>query len=175
MNNLQRYRDYVRPVIEAINKHHNEFYRLDHFSIEPQDLFLDGSSDEGLIDFRSQEKNSFEDFNGDLSLLIAQWDEISGSSAVLQVYSEHRRLFKPEVAEVLLGPYFESWDEGTIYLLMDFEYYSTTAGFRVSQQVDPTNGGVGDALDFLSQRLGLPYLLINNGTTDLELVLDSHG
>ena len=55
MDNLQRYRDYVRPVIEAINKHHNEFCQLDHFKIKPQDLFLDGSSDEGLTDFRSQE------------------------------------------------------------------------------------------------------------------------
>jgi hypothetical protein len=179
MDSLQIYANYVRPVVEAIREHHNEFYRLDHYRIEPQDLFLAGSSAEGLIEFQSQEKHSVEDFNGDLSLLVAQWEEVIGASAVLQVHSEHHRLFKPEVAEVLLGPYFESKrHEGTIYLLMDFEYYLTNAGFTVSQRIDPTNGGVDNAVDFLSERLGLTYLLLNNGNaapnianTELDYIL----
>ena len=55
---------------------------------------------------------------------------------------------------------------------MDHETYQTCSGFTVTEQIDPTNGGVGNALDFISKRLQLPYFLIHEGYSDLEYILD---
>ena len=62
--------------------------------------------------------------------------------------------------------------DGVVYLLMDHEYYSDVAGFKVTEQIDPTNGGVGNAIDFLSQSLGIPYLSIENSYCGLEFHLE---
>ena len=50
MNNLQRYVNYVTPVIEAITKHHNEFCSLEYFSVRPEDLH----AADGVLGFESK-------------------------------------------------------------------------------------------------------------------------
>ena len=59
-----------------------------------------------------------------------------------------------------------------MYALLDHEYYQTCSGFAVHEIVDPTSGGVGDALDFISDRLGLTYLNLHEGNTNLDFILD---
>jgi hypothetical protein len=70
--------------------------------------------------------------------------------------------------------YHEKWRktaDKTVYLLMDHEYYQTCAGFAPSEEFEDTVA-VGNALDFLSDRLGINYLNINEARTDLEWKLD---
>ena len=55
---------------------------------------------------------------------------------------------------------------------MDHEYYQTSAGFAPSDEFEDTVA-VGLALDFISHRLGLNYLVIHDGWHDLEYILDS--
>ena len=168
MNNLEKYVSYAQPVVKTINEHHNEFYRLEYYNLGAEDLF----AEDGLVEFQTQDKNRPEHFNGNIPMVYAQYGEETGASIVLEISPENRKLLSPEVANTILGEHYKLWEDGVVYLLMDHEYYQTCAGFTVTEQIDPTNGGVGNALDFLSHRLGLNYLNINEARTDLEWKLD---
>ena len=168
MNNLEKYVSYAQPVVKTINEHHNEFYRLEYYNLGAEDLF----AEDGLVEFQTQDKNRPEHFNGNIPMVYAQYGEETGASIVLEISPENRKLLSPEVANTVLGEHYKLWEDGVVYLLMDHEYYQTCAGFTVTEQIDPTNGGVGNALDFLSHRLGLNYLNINEARTDLEWKLD---
>lgn len=154
MNNLEKYVSYAQPVVKTINEHHNEFYRLEYYNLGAEDLF----AEDGLVEFQTQDKNRPEHFNGNIPMVYAQYGEETGASIVLEISPENRKLLSPEVANTILGEHYKLWEDGVVYLLMDHEYYQTCAGFTVTEQIDPTNGGVGNALDFLSDRLGLNYL-----------------
>ena len=154
MNNLEKYVSYAQPVVKTINEHHNEFYRLEYYNLGAEDLF----AEDGLVEFQTQDKNRPEHFNGNKPMVYAQYGEETGASIVLEISPENRKLLSPEVANTVLGEHYKLWEDGVVYLLMDHEYYQTCAGFTVTEQIDPTNGGVGNALDFLSDRLGLNYL-----------------
>ena len=186
MNNLQRYVNYVTPVIEAITKHHNEFCSLEYFSVRPEDLH----AADGVLGFESKGKGFPKDFDGDLPLVRATWGEESGACMILQIDPKHRDLLTTEVVDALIGKgypgdieFIEKWEktaDQTIWVPLDSQHYLEPSeeyyvpGYMLSDDTENMEY-VGYALDFLSQRLGLPYLLINFGTTDLELVLDSHG
>jgi len=154
MNNLEKYVSYAQPVVKTINEHHNEFYRLEYYNLGAEDLF----AEDGLVEFQTQDKNRPEHFNGNIPMVYAQYGEETGASIVLEISPENRKLLSPEVDNTVLGEHYKLWEDGVVYLLMDHEYYQTCAGFTVTEQIDPTNGGVGNALDFLSDRLGLNYL-----------------
>ena len=154
MNNLEKYVSYAQPVVKTINEHNNEFYRLEYYNLGAEDLF----AEDGLVEFQTQDKNRPEHFNGNIPMVYAQYGEETGASIVLEISPENRKLLSPEVANTVLGEHYKLWEDGVVYLLMDHEYYQTCAGFTVTEQIDPTNGGVGNALDFLSDRLGLNYL-----------------
>ena len=164
MNNLEKYVSYAQPVVKTINEHHNEFYRLEYYNLGAEDLF----AEDGLVEFQTQDKNRPEHFNGNIPMVYAQYGEETGASIVLEISPENRKLLSPEVANTVLGEHYKLWEDGVVYLLMDHEYYQTCAGFTVTEQIDPTNGGVGNALDFLSRRLGINYLNIHEARTDLE-------
>ena len=168
MNNLAYYVDYVKPVVKTINLHHNQFYLLQYYNLSPEDLTVE----EGLIEFMTEDKNRPEHFNGNIPMVYAQYGEETGASMVLELSVEQRKLLSPEVATILLGEHYKLWEDGVVYLLMDHEYYSDVAGFKVTEQIDPTNGGVGNAIDFLSQSLGIPYLSIENSYCGLEFHLE---
>ena len=104
-------------------------------------------------------------------MVYAQWGEETGANIVIQLSAEHRALLSPDVATVLLGEQYKLWEDGVVYLLMGHEYCQTCSGYTVTEQIDPTNGGVGNALDFLSRSLGLDYFLINEGKSDIEYAL----
>ena len=176
MNNLQRYVNYAQPVVKVIREQHNQFFRLEYFSVSAEDL----TAENGLIEFMSESKYSPEHFTGEIPLVYAQWGEESGASIVLEIFPEQRELLSPEVLSVFHGDGWNNdwkawWNNSadqTVYLLMDHEYYQTCAGFAPSNEFEDTVG-VGHALDFISHRLGLNYLVIHDGWHDLEYILDS--
>ena len=169
MNHLKNYVEYDQPVIKAIRENHNEFFRLQYHTVSPEDLVIE----EGLLELaKTKTKYLFEHYSGNIPLVYAQWGEETGASIVLVLTAEQRKLLSPEVANTILGEHYKLWEDGVVYLLMDHEYYSDVAGFKVTEQIDPTNGGVGNAIDFLSQSLGIPYLSIENSYCGLEFHLE---
>ena len=169
MNHLKNYVEYAQPVIKAIRENHNEFFRLQYHTVSPEDLVIE----EGLLELaKTKTKYLFEHYSGDIPLVYAQYGEETGASIVLVLTVEQRKLLSPEVANTILGEHYKLWEDGVVYLLMDHEYYSDVAGFKVTEQIDPTNGGVGNAIDFLSQSLGIPYLSIENSYCGLEFHLE---
>jgi hypothetical protein len=167
MENLEMFVKYAQPVVKAIKQHHNEFYHLRYYNLSAEDLF----AEDGLIQFQTQQRNRPEHFSGTLPMVYAGWGEETGASLVLEISPENRKLLNPEVATTLLGEHYKLWEDGVVYLLMDHEYYQTCAGFTVTEQIDPTKGGVGNALTFLSHRLGLNYL-VSHGTLLFYMVQD---
>ena len=169
MNNLQRFVNYAQPVVKAVRENHNEFHHLDYFSVNAEDL----SVEEGfLIEYQSQDKNLPEHFiNGAIPLVVANWGEETGASIVLELSAEQRQLLSPEVAAILLGEDYKLWEDGIVWLLMDHEYYQTCSGFTLTEQIDPTNGGVHNAIDFLAKSLGLNYLTIDFPYSRTEYML----
>jgi len=172
MNNLEIYVNYVQPVVKAVNEHHNDHYRLEYFSISAEDLF----AEDGLIEFMTQDKHLPEHFRGTMPMVYAQWGEETGASLVLEIAPENRKLLSPEVVEVIVAEHnfgearaweWEKTADQTLFLHMDHEYYQTCAGFATSNEFEDSVS-VGPALDFLSRRLGLTYLTIDTGVTDLE-------
>ena len=168
MNNLEIYVNHAQPVVKTIKKHHNEFYTLWYYNLSPEDLFVKDAS----VEFMTQDRGECsvlkylpKHFSGNIPMVYAQWDEVSGASMVLELSPENRKLLSPEVANTILGEQYKLWEDGVVYLLMDA---CRDSGFTVTEQIDPTNGGVGNALDFLSRRLGINYLNIHEARTDLE-------
>jgi len=172
-NNLEKYVNYVQPVVKAINKHHTEFFRLQYFSVSAEDLVVEN----GLIEFRTKDKHNPEDFTGEIPMVCAQWGEVSGASIVLEISPENRKLLSPEVVDVIKTDQFEYHEEWrktadqTVYLRMDYEHYEADSGFAPSNEFEDTVE-VGNAFDFLTHRLGLSYLTLDRAITDLEWRLD---
>ena len=175
MNDLKNYVIYAQPVIKAIRENHNDFHLLQYFTVSAEDLTIE----EGLLNFMTQDKNRPEHFSGNIPLVYAQWGEETGASIVLQITPEQRKLLTPEVLSVF---HQEGWNtdwkkwwnktaDQTVYVLMEHEYYSTCAGFVPSTEFEDVNN-VGEAMDFLSHRLGIPYLSIQDPNSGLEYYLD---
>jgi len=168
MNNLEKYVDYLQPVVKTFRENYNQFYRLEYYNLSAEDLTVE----EGLVEFQTQDKNRPEHFSGNIPLVYAQYGEETGASMVLELSAEQRKLLSPEVANTILGEHYKLWEDGVVYLLMDHEYYQTCSGFTVTEQIDPTNGGdANNALDFLSRSLHLECFLIEEGYSDLEYTL----
>ena len=174
-NNLEIYVDYVEPVVKSINEHHNEFYTLWYYNLSPEDLFVENAS----VEFMTQDKGLPEHFSGNMPVVYAQWDEVSGACMVLELSPENRKLLSPEVIKVLSGKYHreagqvgEDWEkcaDETVYVLMDA---CRDLGFEPADDYSYiSENNIGDALDFVSRSLGLDYLTIHDGKSDLEWFL----
>jgi hypothetical protein len=178
MNDLKNYVEYAQPVIKAIRENHNQFHLLQYFTVSPEDLTVEA----GLLNFMSETKNRPEHFSGNISLVYAQWGEETGASIVLEISPEQRKLLSPEVLDVILNTSeergnasVEEWRKHAkigSYILMDHEYYSDVAGFVLSDSWGGVRNNVGEATDFLSHRLGIPYYSINNPDCGLEYHLN---
>jgi hypothetical protein len=173
MNDLKNYVDYAQPVIKAIREEHNEFYRLQYFTVSPEDLTVEA----GLLEFMTETKNRPEHFSGNIPLVYAQWGEETGASMVLVITPEMRNHLPSKVVEFLKTEYQEyrvKWDNTankTIFFLLDHIYFQDVAGFEPSTEFEDVNN-VGEATDFLSHRLGIPYYSINNPDCGLEYHLN---
>jgi len=169
MKDLKNYVEYAQPVIKAIRENHNEFFNLNYYMVSPEDLKVE----EGVLNFLNGKMFLPEHFNGKIPLVYAQYGEETGASIVLVLTAEQRKLLSPEVANTILGEHYKLWEDGVVYLLMEHEnYFLDVAGFTVTEQIDPTNGEVGNAIDFLSHKLGIPYLTLDNPYCGLDYHLN---
>ncbi len=173
MNNLNKYVDYLQPLVKTFSENYNQFYRLEYYNLSAEDL----TAEDCLIEFMNQDKFLPLHFSGNMPMVYAQWGEETGACMVLELSPENRKLLSPEVLDVIKTEhleYHEKWRktaDQTVYLLMDHEYYQTCAGFAPSNEFEDTVT-LGNALDFLSHRLCLPYFLLEQGYSDLEYILD---
>ena len=108
MNNLERYVEYVQPVVKVVRENHNMFHRLEYYNLSAEDLY----AEDGLIEYQSQDKNIPEHFSGNIPMVCASWGEETGASIVLEISPEQRQLLSPEVIDVIKGEhleYHEKW------------------------------------------------------------------
>ena len=175
MNDLKNYVDYAQPVIKAIREEHNEFFRLQYYTVSAKDLMVR----EGVLEFMTENKH----FSGNIPLVYAQYGEETGASIVLYLTPEERKNLLPEVTKVLAGEYhrersqlLEEWDNTAnkpVFVLMEHEYYFLdVAGFAPSDSWGGVKNNMGEAIQFLSHKLGIPYLTIQDPYCGLEYHLN---
>lgn len=179
MNNLNKYVDYLQPLVKTFSENYNQFYRLEYYNLSAEDL----TAEDCLVEFMNQDKFLPLHFSGNMPMIYAQWGEETGACMVLELSPENRKLLDPEVIKILSGKYHrehgqvgEDWEKcanKTVYVLMDHQYFQTCAGFEPADDYSYISGNnIGDALDFISRRLQLPYFLIHEGYSDLDFILD---
>ena len=127
MNNLQRYVEYVQPVVDAIEKHHNDYHTIQYHSVGGEDIYAEG----GCIDFRTEGDLSIDvgDLNGNIPMIFVETREQSGGHLVIEIAPEQRKLLSSEVLSVFHGDGWnndwktwwnnEAWADQKVYLLMD--------------------------------------------------------
>jgi hypothetical protein len=179
MNNLQRYVEYVKPVVDAIEKHHNYYHTIQYFSVSAENIYAEG----GYIDFHNKGDLTIDmgDLKGDIPMIFASTEEEGGGHLVIEIAPEQRELLSSEVLSVFHGDGWNNdwktwWNktaDQTVYLLMEHTGVreGDFMGFEPSDEFTDTVS-VGHALDFISHRLGLGYLRIHDGTNDLEYILN---
>jgi len=150
MNQLEIYANFVAPVVKAIRQHNNEFFRLDYYEISPKDITID--HDNKLWDFMSENKLIPQDFDGDIPLIWGQWDEVDGSIVLMQV---KEGVFPGQT--------------GSDFHMFQHKYYQEGGGYAYCD--DETTPYIGDALDWVSSKMGLTYLTSDKGMSNLEMVL----
>ena len=163
MNELKKYVDYAQPVIKAIRENHNQFCLLQYYTVSAEDLTVE----QGLLEFMTETKNRPEHFNGNITLVYAQYGEETGAGLVLVIPPEERKNLSPEVTKVLAGEYhrersqlLEEWDNTAkcdAFVILEHKYYSDVSGFEPS---DSWGGAykiyshVDQAIEFLSWTMG---------------------
>jgi hypothetical protein len=91
MNNLEKYVDYLQPVVKTFKENYNQFYRLEYYNLSAEDLFVDDC----LVEFQTQDKNRPEHFSGNIPMVYAQWGEETGASMVDHQYFQTCAGFEP--------------------------------------------------------------------------------
>ena len=173
MNDLKNYVEYAQPVIKAIREEHNEFFNLYYFTVSPEDLTVEA----GLLNVFNGKMFLPEHFSGNIPLVYAQWGEETGASMVLVITPEMRNHLPSKVINFLKTEeqeYRVKWDNTankTMFFLLDHIYFQDVAGFEPSTEFEDVSN-VGEATDFLSHRLGIPYYSINNPDCGLEYHLN---
>ena len=98
MNNLQRYVEYVKPVVDAIEKHHNYYHTIQYFSVSAENIYAEG----GYIDFHNKGDLTIDmgDLKGDIPMIFASTEEEGGGHLVIEIAPEQRELLSSEVETV---------------------------------------------------------------------------
>ena len=168
MNNLQRYVEYVQPVVDAIEMYHNDYHTIQYHSVGGEDIYAEG----GCIDFLTKGDLSIDvgDLNGNIPMIFVETREQSGGHLVIEIAPEQRELLSSEVLSVFHGDGWnndwktwwnnEAWADQKVYLLMDHGGISERdfTGFCPSDEFEDT-ADVNAALKFITHRLGLNYLI----------------
>ena len=176
MNNLQRYAEYVQPVVDAIEKYHNLYHNIQYHSIGAENMYAEG----GYIDFHTKGDLSIDmgDLKGDIPMIHANTREEGGGHLMMEIAPEQRELLSSEVLSVFHGDGWNNdwktwWNktaDQTVYLLMDHAGISERdfTGFCPSDEFEDTTD-VNAALKFITHRLGLNYLI------DISEIYDDEG
>ena len=108
MNNLNKYVDYLQPLVKTFKENYNQFYCLEYYNLSAGSI----TAEDGLIEFMTEHKNRPEHFSGNIPMVYAQWGEETGACMVLEISPEQRKLLSPEVLDVIKTEhleYHEKW------------------------------------------------------------------
>ena len=159
MNNLQRYVEYVQPVVGEIRRCHNVYHNIQYLNVRAEDIYAEG----GYIEFRTES-----DLKEAIPMIYVTTREESGGHLIVEIAPEKRKLLSSDVLSVIHGDGWNTdwkqwWNktaDQTVYLLMDHGGISERdfTGFYPSDEFADTVD-INSALRFITHRLGLNYLI----------------
>tara|TARA_R110002073_G_scaffold331004_1_gene515352 strand:- start:65 stop:598 length:534 start_codon:yes stop_codon:yes gene_type:complete len=151
-NAFKKYVDYVKPVVDTIREHHNEFYELRYSLINAEDIFVESVADR-LLGFRQgiYERSTA----GYIPCIYAQYGEETGATVALQLTPTQYALLSKEVKTAMFGKkprVFDGYNH--VYVIMEHQYFQTVSGFCTHM----TTNLLHTPLDHITKELGLSYL-----------------
>ena len=153
---FKKYVDYVKPVVDTIRDHHNEFYELQYSLIDIEDMFVEDKANR-LIGFRQgiYEPSS----SGYIPCIHARYGEHTGSCVTLQVTPLQFALLNSqnkEVTTAMFGKNPRHTFKEPVYVVMEHRYSPAHGidGFRAHR----TTNLLHTPLDYITEKLGLSYL-----------------
>jgi len=157
---FRKYVDYVKPVVDTIREHHNEFYMLNYSLVNAEDIFVESVADR-LLGFRQgiYEPSSA----GYIPCIYARYGEETGACVALQLTPTQFALLSKEVKTAMFGKNPRHAFKEPVYVIMEHRYFATVSGFRAHR----TTNMLHDPLDYITEKFGLSYL---NSEEDLYLL-----
>lgn len=150
-NAFKKYVDYVKPVVDTIREHHNEFYQLRYSLVNAEDIFVESVADR-LLGFR---KGIYETSSeGYIPCIYAQYGEETGATVALQVTPLQFALLSKEVKTAMFGKNPRHTFKEPVYVVMEHRYFQTVSGFHTRI----TTNQLHTPLDRITENLGLSYL-----------------
>lgn len=161
---FKKYVDYVKPVVDTIREHHNQFYMLNYSLINAEDIFVECVADR-LLGFRQgiYEPSSA----GYIPCIFAQYGEETGATVALQLTPVQYALLTNKVSTAMFGknPRWKKahdiervdvlyGDNRIVYVIMEHQYFQTVSGFHTCV----TTNLLHTPLDRITENLGLSYL-----------------
>jgi len=148
---FRKYVDYVKPVVDTIREHHNEFYQLRYSLINAEDIFVECVADR-LLGFN---KGIYERSTaGYIPCIYAQYGEETGATVALQLTPTQFALLSDEVKTTMFGKNVRPVTKEPVYVVMEHQYFQTVSGFKAHR----TTNRLHDPLDYITKQLGLSYL-----------------
>ena len=148
---FRKYVDYVKPVVDTIREHHNEFYQLRYSLINAEDIFVECVADR-LLGFN---KGIYERSTaGYIPCIYAQYGEETGATVALQLTPTQFALLSDEVKTVMFGKNVRPVTKEPVYVVMEHQYFQTVSGFHTRV----TTNKLHTPLDRITENLGLSYL-----------------
>tara|TARA_R100000734_G_C3296027_1_gene87191 strand:- start:157 stop:696 length:540 start_codon:yes stop_codon:yes gene_type:complete len=151
---FKNYVDYVKPVVDTIREHHNEFYELHYSLIDIEDMFVESVADR-LVGFRQgiYETSSA----GYIPCIYARYGEESGATVALQLTPLQFGLLNSQnkdVTTAMFGKNPRHTFKEPVYVIMEHQYFATVSGFHTRI----TTNLLHTPLDNITEKLGLSYL-----------------
>jgi len=148
---FRKYVDYVKPVVDTIREHHNEFYMLNYSLVNAEDIFVESVADR-LLGFRQgiYEPSSA----GYIPCIYARYGEETGACVALQLTPTQFALLSKEVKTAMFGKNPRHAFKEPVYVIMEHRYFATVSGFKAHR----TTNMLHDPLDYVTEKFGLSYL-----------------
>ena len=148
---FKKYVDYVKPVVDTIREHHNQFYQLRYSLINAEDIFVECVADR-LLGFN---KGIYERSTaGYIPCIYAQYGEETGATVALQLTPTQFALLSDEVKTTMFGKNVRPVTKEPVYVVMEHQYFQTVSGFKAHM----TTNKLHTPLDRITENLGLSYL-----------------
>ena len=165
-NAFKNYVDYVKPVVDTIREHHNQFYELHYSLIDAEDIFVEDVA-ERLLGFR---KGIYEpSFTGYIPCIFARYGEETGATVALQITPTQFALLSKEVKTAMFGKNPRHVFKEPVYVIMEHQYFQTVSGFHTRI----TNNLLHTPLDRITEKFGLSYLNSENDLYVLDLCFEA--
>jgi len=148
---FRKYVDYVKPVVDTIREHHNEFYMLNYSLVNAEDIFVESVADR-LLGFRQgiYEPSSA----GYIPCIYARYGEETGACVALQLTPTQFALLSKEVKTAMFGKNPRHAFKEPVYVIMEHRYFATVSGFKAHR----TTNLLHNPFDYITEKFGLSYL-----------------